>query len=167
MKEIWKDIPNYEGLYQVSNLGNVRNVKRNKIKSININNRGYKLVWLNKNNKGTNALVHRLVAQAFIPNINNLPQVNHKDENKLNNKVENLEWCTQKYNNSYGTRVKRMSETKMHKVKQFDKEGNFIKEWNSAYDIENELNILAMNVRSVCHKTRKTAGGFKWTYSNN
>ena len=117
-KEIWKDIPNYEGLYQVSNIGNVRtldkyvnsSIKNNdKVKRKSqilkqYNKRGYLQVTLTVNNKRHYFGVHRLVAQAFIPNPNNFPQVNHKDENPLNNNVKNLEWCTAKYNCNYGSR---------------------------------------------------------------
>ena len=111
MKEIWKDIKGYEKLYQVSNLGNVRRIKfinnrtqKDKIKMLKLikDKKGYLKINLWKNNKSKMFLVHRIVAETFILNPNNLPQVNHKDENKSNNCVENLEWCSQKYNNNYG-----------------------------------------------------------------
>ena len=106
--EYWKDIKGYEGLYQVSNLGRIR--KENKIISP-WTQLGYKIVVLWKNKKCKKFRVHRLVAEAFILNPNNYTQVNHKDEDKSNNSVENLEWCTQKYNNSYGNRTLKMLET--------------------------------------------------------
>ncbi len=119
MKEIWKDIEGYEGLYQVSNLGDVRSLKYaggNKVKILKQGNvNGYKRVSLHKNNKQKNYFVHRLVAMTFIPNPNNLPLVNHKDENKTNNSVDNLEWCTQKYNINYGSAIKKV--VKIAKVK--------------------------------------------------
>lgn len=122
MKEIWKDIPDFEGLYQVSNLGNVKTldkyvgtgikhnskVKRKEKLLKQYNKRGYLQVSLSKNHKRYYFSVHRLVAQAFIPNPDNLLQVNHKDENPMNNCIENLEWCTAKYNCNYGTRNKRI-----------------------------------------------------------
>ena len=118
MKEIWKDIPNFEGLYQVSNLGNIKGLDRYVNSAIKNNNRvkrkgkllkqynkrGYFQVSLSKNHKRYYFNVHRLVAIAFLPNPDNLPQVNHKDENPLNNILSNLEWCTAKYNCNYGTR---------------------------------------------------------------
>lgn len=118
MKEIWKDIPDYEGLYQASNLGNVKVLDRVVNSGIKNNktvirkgkllkkriNQGYYEVALSKNNKKRFLKVHRLIAITFIPNLNNLPSVNHKDENKLNNNVNNLEWCTIKYNCNYGNR---------------------------------------------------------------
>ena len=138
-KEEWKAIQGYEGIYEVSNFGNVRSLPRYKrgnfdskvfiegktIKQVK-NNRGYYIVQLSKNNKVKNFSVHRLVAEAFIPNPNNFPQVNHKDEDKSNNRVSNLEWMTLKRNINYGTRNKRMALTKGKNVKAFDDDGNFI-----------------------------------------
>lgn len=113
-KRIWKDIPGFEGLYQVSNDGKVRSLNYNRtgkkqILKQSMDRGGYKMVQLWKNNKKETCKVHRLVAQTFIPNPNNWPQVNHKDENKSNNHISNLEWCTQEYNSNYGTRNERIS----------------------------------------------------------
>ena len=105
-----KDINGYEGLYRIDDHGNVYSIKSNKQISYFIRNNGYKRVTLFKNGKSKNISIHRLVAIAFIPNPNDLPQVNHKDENKLNNNVDNLEWCSSKYNANYGTRIKRITE---------------------------------------------------------
>ena len=121
MEEIWKDIPGYEGQYQVSNLGRVKSLDRfitqmnhgklitrrypGKIFNLKPDNTtGYVAVVLHKDNVPTDYLVHRLVAQSFIPNPDNFPQVNHKDENTSNNCVDNLEWCTNSYNVNYGSR---------------------------------------------------------------
>lgn len=122
MQEIWKPIVGWEGLYEVSNLGNIRSLDKyvnsgikNNIKVLRKGqllkiriNQGYLEVTLTHNNKRKYCKVHRLVAQTFIPNPDNLPQINHKDENPLNNNVENLEWCTAKYNCNYGTRNNRI-----------------------------------------------------------
>ena len=114
MNEEWRDIGGYEGLYQVSNLGRVRslrdknNKKRELILKPKIMRNGYLKVDLCKNGKQKTFTVHRLVATVFISNPKNFPVVNHKDENKLNNNVSNLEWCTVLYNNCYGTRLKKV-----------------------------------------------------------
>lgn len=122
MKEIWKDIEGYEGLYQVSNYGNIKSLSRvvknaygihrteEKILKPQMKKKGYFQIQLSKDGKQKHYQVHRLVALAFVPNINNYPCINHKDENKSNNHVNNLEWCTHEYNTNYGTRNKRASE---------------------------------------------------------
>ena len=112
MIEEWKAIPGYEGLYEVSNKGNVRNVRRNTLLRLQ-KNQGYIKVWLYKNGIGTGLRVHRLVAEAFLPNPDNLPEVNHKDEDKTNNNVDNLEWCNRKYNINYGSRKDKVRDTKI------------------------------------------------------
>jgi hypothetical protein len=128
-KEIWKDIKGYEGLYQVSNLGNIKSLSReiicgngrtlSKEKIFKFRNcDGYNRVHLMKYKKEKNLYVHRLVAEMFIPNPNNLPIINHIDENRSNNHVDNLEWCTQKENVNHGTAIERMSKTRTgHEVK--------------------------------------------------
>ena len=109
--EEWRDIKGYEGLYQISNKGGVKSLhnKKEKILKPFKSNNNYLSINLYKNNKLKTYLIHRLVAEAFLPNPDNLPVVNHKDENKLNNNVENLEWCTYYYNNKYGTRVEKVT----------------------------------------------------------
>lgn len=112
MEEIWKYIQGYEGLYQISNLGRVKSLnynhtKKEKILQYRINERGYKYISLCVNNIRKSFKIHRLVAEAFIPNPHNYPCINHKDEDKTNNCVDNLEWCTYKYNSNYGTAIKR------------------------------------------------------------
>ena len=107
--EEWKYIEGYEGLYQVSNYGRVRSLfyrKKNQVQLLKLRKvtKGYLQVALWKNRKRKDFMVHKLVAEAFIPNPNNYPQINHKDEDKTNNCVENLEWCTNEYNHNYGTR---------------------------------------------------------------
>ena len=121
MQEIWKDVKGFEGFYQVSNLGRVRSLDRiavsenrstqkikGAIKKVKVGKNGYYMVMFYKDSKYKCAYVHRLVAQAFIPNPDNLPQVNHKDEIRTNNCVDNLEWCDSKYNNNYGTKIDRL-----------------------------------------------------------
>ena len=168
MEEIWKDIKDYEGHYQVSNLGRVKSIKFGKEiilkQHINIKG-GYYYVCLLKNGKHKNYYVHRLVAEAFIPNSYNLPQVNHRDENKLNNNVDNLEWCTNEYNHNYGTINERISQSQSKPVLQYDLNGNLIKEWKSV----NECGRNGFNQGDICkccNGKRKTAKGFIWVYKN-
>lgn len=114
--EIWRDIPGYNGRYQISNFGRVRTKNYNhtgitKIMQLSENGRGYLQVCLTKDNKKRSIKIHRLVAECFINNPDNLPVVNHKDENKQNNHVNNLEWCDNNYNTHYGTAIKRRSKS--------------------------------------------------------
>ena len=122
IEEIWRPIEGYEGLYEVSNLGRVRSLDRffyrlhkGKVLSPTKDRYGYLTVTLNYNGKSKTIKIHRLVAQAFLPNPDNLPQVNHKDEVKSNNCVDNLEWCSAKYNVNFGTRQERYRNTMLEK----------------------------------------------------
>ena len=172
-KEIWKDIEEYEGLYQVSDNGRVRSLKYGKeriLKPERCKN-GYLRVNLCKNEKQKHFLVHRLVALTFITNPNNLPQINHKDEDKTNNSVQNLEWCDQKYNHNYGTINQRISEKmtngKLSKpVLQFTLDGKFVREFKSGMDIKRNLGYSCGNISSCCLGKRKSANGFIWKYKN-
>lgn len=111
--EEWKNVIGYEGLYEVSDKGNVRNIRRNTLLRLSKNCYGYIQVNLYKNGIRTGLRVHRLVAQAFIENPDNLPEVNHRDEDKTNNRVDNLEWCTAKYNTNYGHRTENAINTRV------------------------------------------------------
>lgn len=176
IKEIWKPIPGYEGLYEVSNKGNVRSLnymhtgKWKTIKLIKHKN-GYLMVCLCKDGKIKQASVHRLVASAFIPNPDNLPQVNHKDENKLNNSVDNLEWCDGAYNMKYGTRQERITKSNTNNPKkskpilQFDLEGNLIMKWESLNEVMRQTGVGAGNISNCARGKVKTAGGYVWKYA--
>lgn len=165
MKEIWLDIKNYEGHYQVSNLSRVKSIKFGKeiILKQNIR-RGYYYVGLSKNGKVKYFQVHRLVAEAFLPNTDNLPQVNHKDENKLNNNAENLEWCDNKYNSNFGTRNERISKRHSKPVLQYTLDGQFVKEWESATQAEREGGFNLANIAACCKGKRNKHKGFIWLY---
>ena len=169
--EYWKDIKGYEGLYQVSNLGRIR--KDNKIINPWVQF-GYKIVGLWKNNKCQKLRVHRLVAEAFILNPNNYTQVNHKDEDKSNNSVENLEWCTQGYNNSYGNRTRKMLETYKNRhtsnaekeVIQMSSDGTVLRTYKSMSEAARISGVSLGNLSNLCNNKshRKTLGGYKWVF---
>lgn len=156
------------GLYQVSNLGKVKSLKYNKPKILKIGytKRGYGSINLCKNGKISHRTIHRLVAEAFIPNPNNYPCVNHKDENPRNNNVDNLEWCTYQYNMNYGTCAERRNKSNKISINQYDKLNNFIKQWTSAIDIQNETGINQASIIKCCRNELKTAGGFIWKYED-
>ena len=164
--EIWKDIPNYEGLYQVSNLGNIRGLYNYRGKYHILKprlKRGYHQIGLRKNTIRKWFAVHRLVAQVFIANPHNCKYINHKDENKLNNSVENLEWCTAHYNNCYGTRRERVKQKIAKKVLQYDLNNNFIREYPSIADASKPYKTLS-NISLCCRGIYKQVYGYIWRF---
>ena len=117
-----------------------------------------------KNGKQYKKAVHRLVAEAFILNNNNFPQINHKDENPSNNNVNNLEWCDNWYNSHYGNHIENSRRGHFKKVNQYDRNGNFIKLWNSIVEASEKLKIDKSSISAVCKRKRKTAGNYVWEY---
>ncbi len=166
--EEWKDIKDYEGLYQVSNLGRVKSLHygKEKILKNNKNNKGYLYLFLNRNGKRKHFYIHRLVAQTFIKNPNNFNCINHKDENPLNNNSNNLEWCSHLYNMNYGTCIERRSKAKMVGIIQYNKSNKEIKKWRSLIEVQNKLKIHASSIIKCCKGQLKTAGGYIWKYQN-
>ena len=131
--------------------------------------------FLCKNGKPKTFQIHRLVAQAFIPNPQNLPCVNHKDEDKTNNTVDNLEWCTHEYNDNYGTHNERVakkltgvynSKAKSKTVLQLRKDGSLVRIWPSVAEIRRQLGYLVGNIATCCRGERHSAYGYKWCYAN-
>ena len=167
-EEIWCPVKNYESLYEVSDQGRVKSLKfcKERIMKPSRDTCGYLLVNLWKNGEKKPYRIHRLVAQTFIPNPDNLPEVNHKDEDKINNKVSNLEWCDRKYNNNYGTHNQRMAEKKSKPVLQYEKDGKFVKEWKSAVDVQRNLKYSQGNISSCCNGKIKSSYGFIWKYKD-
>lgn len=178
MQEIWKDIKDYEGLYQISNLGRVKSVGRIVKRGTNFkpvcervlkmgDKDGYKYVILSKSGKTKTGWVHRLVAQAFIPNPDNLPCINHKDENPSNNVVNNLEWCTHSYNNSYNDVRIRAAMDKRKPIIQYAKDGTFIREWSHAREAAEALGMNKRSIYNCCTGRCRTSGGYIWKRKEN
>lgn len=172
MCETWKDIPNFEGLYQISNFGRIKSFRKSRkykcqeefILKNSVSNNGYCQVTLYTGKTRKKFLVHRLVANAFIPNPNNLPQINHKDENPLNNNADNLEWCTAKYNNNYGTAKFRAILTKSKMVEQYLPTGEFLARYACANVAEVITGIPRRWINECCSGNCKTSAGFIWKY---
>lgn len=184
MGEVWKPVAGYEGLYEVSNFGNVRSLFRYKKQLKPYENaRGYKTVELAKDKTRKRVFVHRLVAAAFIENLNNLPQVNHIDENPRNNCADNLEWCSAKYNMNYGEGAKtrhakinysnpifaktaRINGAKTSRpVLQYTMDGVLISRYISGKDAHRATGINHSHILECCAGKRyKTVGGYVWKY---
>lgn len=159
----WLDIENFEGLYQISDKGDIRNIKSGRILIPKLTKKGYNTICLSNKGIKYNFQVHRLVANAFIPNPNNYHCVNHKDENKLNNSVENLEWCTHSYNTNYGTCIERYS-TKNKKSIQQLKDGVLVNEFASAIDAEKQYGFCRSSISQCCNGIIKSYKGFQFRF---
>lgn len=171
--EIWKDVVGYEEYYEVSNLGNVRRTRKNKesnaLKPLK-RHHGYLAVQLygkGGNKRGCKIFsIHRLVAEAFIPNPNMLPEVNHKDEDKTNNSADNLEWVSHKENMNCGTLPDRFKGRKSYRARpiiQYDKSGNQIAEFESASDAGKKLGFDFRNIQNALYKGHLSYGYF-WKF---
>lgn len=194
MQEVWKDIKGFEGMYQISNLGNARGLCRTVVRSDgveitimgknltkSINNYGYVVYSLSKQHREHKLLANRLVAEAFIPNPDGKSEVNHLDEVKTNNCVWNLEWATHYENSTYGTTISRMMATTTKNreqgtyvsgrtsipIVQFDLSGNQIKVWESgAKGAGKALNIHPNDITACLKHKQKTSGKFRWAYQS-
>lgn len=165
MTEIWRPIKGYESRYEVSNLGNVRNVRyNNRPLSPFLNSNGYYLVSLSKNGRVTKVLVHRLVANAFIDNLHELPCVNHKDECTTNNTVSNLEWCDKEYNNRYGSHPSKIADANSKSVYQM-RNGEVIQTWKSCSEAARVEGFSISCIVRCCNGERKQHKGYEWQYA--
>ena len=165
MKEIWKDVVGYENLYIISNLGNIKRIKENKISipKMYIDKDGYVIVYLYKNRKGIHARMHRLVAQAFISNPKNKPQVNHKNGIKNDNRVENLEWCSVRENIWHSIYVLKK---RYKKIAKYSRNGEKIEIYESIIQAGELNNIKPQHIWRCANNIRKSAGGYVWKYAN-
>lgn len=166
MKEIWRDIKGYEGLYQVSNLGKVKNSRTGELLKLSSGTHGYLMVCLTKNGKQTTFRVHRLVAEAFIPNPDNLQTIDHINRIRTDNRVENLRWADMKLQSK--NRDNKNRETLMKvcskPVHQYTLDMEFIIEYPSVREAARQLNINYRNISLCCLGKRKSAGGYIWRY---
>lgn len=175
MQEIWKDVVGYEGYYKVSNLGRVKSLDRINNKGVTQIGRvlkcgyrsGYKSVALSKNGKSVSCVIHRLVAIAFVPNKNNKPQVNHIDEDKNNNNVNNLEWVTAKENNNYGTHNARQAKTRSKPIKVIYQDDTY-EIWESATIFAKEYSngVSQQNIVKVLKGKRASTVGLRFEYAS-
>ena len=192
MEEIWKDIEGYEGFYSVSNLGRVYSRRRERFLTPIITKMGYQRVHLSVDGNVETRAIHRLVAQAFIPNPENKPTVNHINEVKTDNRVENLEWATNLEQNIHGTRMARAiahtdwkkrsekidyaliaskydhvesAKKQMRPVLQYDMNGNFIARFPGLSAAARFLGIRAPGICECLKGNRRSCGGYKWKYA--
>ena len=161
-KEFWCEIPNTNGFYEASVLGRIRRKNDKTLLRQRKRKDGYMLVNIICNGVNKTEYVHRLIALTFIPNKEGFPCVNHIDENKQNNSVDNLEWCTAKKNNNHSTRGARISKSLCKKVCQYDMQGNIVRVWDSVKDATEQLGIR--NISQACRGLRNKAGGYMWRY---
>ena len=173
-EEIWKDIPNYEGKYQASTLGRIKSLKDNhgndieKMLSPIKDKKGYLRINLWKNGKIKQYMVHRLVIITFMgkPLDNDYYSVNHLDENKTNNKLENLQYCTHKFNTNYGTCIERSTKARSKPVIGINKINGYICEFESTREAERITGIFHSTINDCCKGKLKSAGGYRWFYAN-
>ncbi len=182
MEEIWKDVPGYEGLYQVSNMGRVKSLERTR--NMNLpghkkpapvperilkfgESQGYQAVTLAKDGVNRKIRVHKLVALSFIPNPDRKPDINHKDGNKHNNTIENLEWVTAKENQQHALATGlRSGENRRKIVNQYSRDGAFIRSWSGYVEIEQVLGFSRQMICHCCKGRVPTAFGYIWRHAN-
>lgn len=164
-EETWIPIQGFENSYLVSNLGNIWSLRRNKVLRVRKSTQGYGQVNLSKRGRMTTHRVHRLVATHFLPNPLNLPEVNHLNENKLDNRVENLEWCDRSHNVNYGDRTEKQKTKVSIPVVQLSLDGDKIAVYPSVIQAARELKLSRSSISECCRGKRETLGGYIWKYA--
>ena len=180
VEEMWKDakfvdhgiLRDYSNYYQVSSFGRIRSIRKGKKRLLSpyVNRKGYLVIGFSKPGEiGIKLAVHRLVAYLFIPNPYNLPQVNHINEDKTDNRVDNLEWCDNKYNCNYGSRSTRSASRHTIPIVQLTIDGHYVRSWKSTYDIKRELGLNPSSINRCCKDNFGRRGfniykGYKWQY---
>lgn len=169
MKEIWRYIKGYEGLYLISNFGNGESLRERKVPLKPLKNKDGYLYFIltDKDGKRHTCYIHRLVANAFVANDDPVTktEINHKDQNKNNNRFDNLEWCDRDYNLKYGDCIERGRKARKKKTVQMDMNGNDINIWDSPTDAALNLNINKNGIYMCCRGLINSSGGFKWKYA--
>lgn len=173
LDEIWKEIKGYEGIYEISNLGKVKSLSRidgngvlrkEIIRKQSISKKGYNIIQLRNSNGCKMFMVHRLVAEAFVPNPYNKPFVNHKDEDKRNNSAENLEWCDVTYNNTYGTRLEKVKKKLGKPIISIKLDTGETEHYVSIIEGARKTNSSSRHIYSVLRGKRKSHNKRIWKY---
>ena len=167
--EEWRDVVGYEGIYEVSNMGNVRNKKTLRVRKPFISYHNYVRVPLRKNNKSKNFSIHRLVAEAFIPNPENKETVNHINGDKTDNRVENLEWCTYEENSIKSIEQKLNLGGIKKRVRQYDENGKLLNIWTSVSEAGRATKTIKRNISACCyynskHSNKRKINGYIWEF---
>lgn len=162
--ERWLPIKGCEELYLISNFGRVMNKATSRVLRIRYTRGGYARVNLSKNGQIKTRRIHRLVGEHFVPNPLNLPEINHINEIKADNRAENLEWCDRSYNVNFGTRIERQRKKVSKPVVQMSKDGGEIARYDSTVQAKNRTGVDNHRIADCCRGARKSAGGYKWAY---